>query len=228
MDRPGGAPFPNGNRNFGSARRTTSPRGWAIAQVARRSRPDLKPSPKQKTLRERRAMIPAILSPRFADGRYLRSLFKISLRALGPARGPLPFGVAIILFLLLCVEVKAQILAPTWQQQSPSTSPTARYIHAITYDAGHGQVVLFGGFGGGGDLNDTWLWNGTTWAQVSPANSPSSRSAHAMVYDAAHGQVVLFGGLVGAGTRLGDTWLWDGPTGPRQTLRTVLPRVTAR
>jgi hypothetical protein len=109
-----------------------------------------------------------------------------------------------------CAPTQAQNLVPNWYQQSPATSPSARYIHAITYDAAHGQVVLFGGFGGGGDLNDTWVWNGTTWAQENPASSPSPRSAHAMVYDAAHGQVVLFGGLVGAGTRLGDTWLWDG------------------
>ncbi|HEY3626097.1 MAG TPA: kelch repeat-containing protein, partial [Terracidiphilus sp.] len=114
-----------------------------------------------------------------------------------------------MLLVVLGVQAMAQTLAPSWQQQSPSTTPSARYIHAITYDAAHGQVVLFGGFGGG-DLNDTWLWNGTNWTQATPANSPSARSAHAMVYDAARGQVVLFGGLVGAGTRLGDTWLWDG------------------
>jgi hypothetical protein len=110
----------------------------------------------------------------------------------------------------LCGHAVAQTLTPAWQQQSPSNSPSARYIHAVTYDAGHGQVVLFGGFGGGGELRDTWLWNGTNWSQASPANSPSARSAHAMAYDAAHGQVVLFGGLANAATRLGDTWLWDG------------------
>jgi hypothetical protein len=87
----------------------------------------------------------------------------------------------------------------------------------MTYDAAHGQVVMFGGFGAGGDLNDTWLWNGTNWTQANPANSPSPRSAEPMVYDAAHGKVVLFGGLYGASTRYGDTWLWDGTNWAQQS-----------
>jgi hypothetical protein len=80
----------------------------------------------------------------------------------------------------------------------------------MAYDAGHSQVVLFGGFGEGTYLNDTWLWNGTNWAQANPVTSPSPRAAHSMAYDAAHGQVVLFGGLASASSRLGDTWLWNG------------------
>jgi uncharacterized protein (DUF2345 family) len=108
---------------------------------------------------------------------------------------------------------QAPALVPNWYQQSPATSPPMRYIHAMTYDAGHDQVVLFGGFGAGGYLNDTWVWNGTNWTQENPANSPSARAAHAMVYDAAHGQVVLFGGLAGcASCWANDTWLWNGTT----------------
>ncbi len=80
----------------------------------------------------------------------------------------------------------------------------------MSYDSGHGQVVMFGGFGQSGFLNDTWAWNGTTWAQQSPANSPAVRGAHAMVYDATHSQTVMFGGFNYSSQRLGDTWLWDG------------------
>ncbi|RXH58100.1 Phage protein [Granulicella sibirica] len=116
-------------------------------------------------------------------------------------------------FLLLGVlgsPARAQTLVPTWTQQSPATSPDNRYIHAMTYDIAHSQVVLFGGYGVNGTLNDTWLWNGTSWTLANPTNVPPARAAHAMVYDAAHGQVVMFGGFVNANTRLGDTWLWDG------------------
>ena len=80
---------------------------------------------------------------------------------------------------------------PNWTQKSPA-SPSSRSLHAMAYDAARGQVVLFGGYGGG-FRNDTWVWDGTTWAQKSPATSPSSRYGHAMAYDAARGQVVLFG-----------------------------------
>ena len=39
---------------------------------------------------------------------------------------------------------------PYWIQDSPGTSPSARYGHAMAYDAAHGQVVLFGGNTGSG------------------------------------------------------------------------------
>jgi hypothetical protein len=64
----------------------------------------------------------------------------------------------------------------------------------MAYDATHGQVVLFGGFGTG-YLGDTWTWDGTDWTQRTSAHAPSPREAMSMAYDAAHGQVVLFGGF---------------------------------
>ena len=103
-------------------------------------------------------------------------------------------------------------LAPEWNQLSPPIQPAARYVHALTYDAAHSQVVLFGGFTQTSPyyVNDTWLWNGTTWTQANPATSPDPRGAHAMVYDAGRGQVVLFGGFNFSVVRFGDTWLWNG------------------
>jgi hypothetical protein len=99
----------------------------------------------------------------------------------------------------------------------------------MAYDGARNETVLFGGLNAnitpttlGGDLNDTWVWNGSTWIQRFPSRSPSPRQAYAMAYDSAHGQTVLFGGLVdqpypipiGApgilGTQVNDTWLWDG------------------
>ena len=43
--------------------------------------------------------------------------------------------------------VNAQTLVSGWDPLSPATNPPERYIHAMTYDAGQGKVVLFGGFG---------------------------------------------------------------------------------
>jgi uncharacterized protein (TIGR03437 family) len=106
--------------------------------------------------------------------------------------------------------------------QSQQTGPLARAVHAMAYDAKHGQVVLFGGQANanGPALNDTWLWNGSTWtlAQASQL-SPPARYGHAMAYDAAHGQVVLFGGTNNANnsTNFGDTWIWDGTNWKQMT-----------
>ena len=106
-------------------------------------------------------------------------------------------------------SAQAPVLQPSWNQLSPGASPSLRNTAAITYDAAHGQIVMFGGFNGS-YLNDTWLFNGTTWTQANPVNSPSPRSNVEMVYDPATGNVVLFGGLFNASIRYNDTWVWDG------------------
>src|SRR5271166_2737266 len=153
------------------------------------------------------------VSSKSSGRRGLSSLLETARRALGWTRGIALLGAALMLLGAFGVPAQADpipppSLAPGWYQQSPATSPGGRFDHAIAYDAAHGQVVLFGGFG----ANDTWVWNGTTWTQAVPPNTPNNpgpRANAAMVYDAAHGQVVMFGGLVD-GTRLGDTWLWNG------------------
>src|SRR5215469_16065378 len=133
-----------------------------------------------------------------------------SLRKSAWLRRTVFLAAVVLLIGALWGQAQAVRLLRTWSPQAPAASPSARYIHAITYDALRSQTVLFGGFGGGGYLSDTWTWDGTTWTQQNPAASPSARAAHAMVYYAAHGNTVLFGGLSSAGTRLGDTWLWNG------------------
>jgi uncharacterized protein (TIGR03437 family) len=114
-----------------------------------------------------------------------------------------------------------------WTQESPATSPPARFDHTMAYDSGHSQVVLFGGLGGLGPipLNDTWVWDGTNWAQKTPATVPSDGMVPSMTYDSTHGQVVMFNGS-GSSSAVDPIWLWDGanwtekvpqfapPTGP--------------
>ena len=122
-----------------------------------------------------------------------------------------------VVLLGLAAPVRAQVTpAPTWSQQSPATSPSARAFAAMAYDAGTNQVVLFGGQDSSGNLNDTWTWNGTTWTQMSPATSPPARRGAAMTYDAGTNQVVLFGGQ-GSSVDLNDTWTWNGTTWTEKT-----------
>src|SRR5215470_12725983 len=102
--------------------------------------------------------------------------------------------------------------ALTWTQKCPTNNPSARTGSAMAYDAGHSQVVLFGGIDSlGNSLSDTWIWEAMSWTQKLPAMSPPSRQNHAMAYDAARGQIVLFGGINANGP-LSDTWVWDGTT----------------
>jgi hypothetical protein len=90
----------------------------------------------------------------------------------------------------------------------------------MTYDAAHGQIVLFGGLGNreGSDLvrKDTWTWDGTTWTKHHSAVSPIGRTDTSMAYDAARQQVVLFGGSDPGGGSTDQTWTWDGVRWMRQ------------
>ena len=139
----------------------------------------------------------------------LRSLPETSRRSFAQVCGIVSLVAALMLTGAAGASAQAPVLQPSWNQLSPGASPSLRNTAAITYDAAHGQIVLFGGFNGS-YLNDTWLFNGTTWTQANPAHSPSPRSNVEMVYDPATGNVVLFGGLYNASIRYNDTWVWDG------------------
>ena len=93
-----------------------------------------------------------------------------------------------------------------WTQRQ-DIGPSARYGHALAYDAGNSRTLLVGGDGVGALFNDTWLWDGETWTQVEDIG-PSGRARHAIAYDEGRQRVVLFGGR--NATALADTWEWDG------------------
>lgn len=95
-----------------------------------------------------------------------------------------------------------------WVRQAPATSPHARYLASMAYDAATGTMVLFGGADKfGHPINGTWTWDGATWTKQHPAASPAG-GVSAEAYDAATGTVVLFGGANPQFQLLGDTWTW--------------------
>ena len=71
----------------------------------------------------------------------------------------------------------------------------------MTHDLARGRVVLFGGRGADGLLEDTWSLAAGTWTQLTPATHPSARANHVMATVA--GEVVLTGGA----TLVPETWL---------------------
>ncbi len=99
-----------------------------------------------------------------------------------------------------------------WTLKNPANRPSVRDAFGLAFDAARGQTVLFGGItnaGGGGDLNDTWIWDGTNWIQKSPANHPPALHVSGMAYDSIRQEVVLFGGLPKTGG-YNETWTWNG------------------
>src|SRR5438105_5579325 len=122
--------------------------------------------------------------------------------------------VAIFCLLLLSIPLNASSGdTPTvnWTQLSPTNSPSARSSPAMTYDPVSKKVILFGGFGLTGYLNDTWTFDGTTWTKLQTATAPPVRTAASMAWDKATAKIILFGGYNGFND-LGDTWIFDGAT----------------
>ena len=81
----------------------------------------------------------------------------------------------------------------------------------MAYDSVRRRLVLFGGQGPTGNLNDTWEWDGTTWTEHATAAPPPARYGGAMAFDPRRGRVVVIGGETASGP-VGDTWEWDGAT----------------
>lgn len=100
------------------------------------------------------------------------------------------------------------VSAQTWTQLFPATRPGARWGHAMVSDATRQNIVLFGGYDGG-ELSDTWEWNGNNWLLRTPVTRPTARHHYGMAYDSVRQRAVLFGGA-GSATRFSDTWEWDG------------------
>lgn len=90
----------------------------------------------------------------------------------------------------------------SWRQVHPPVSPPARNQHAMTWDAGRGVVVLFGGFTGPDEpAQDVWEWDGATWTERT--SSPAPYGLATLGYDPVRDQVV-------AVDFESETWLWDG------------------
>ena len=97
-----------------------------------------------------------------------------------------------------------------WEKLTYVPSPPPRYWHQAIVDSA-GRVLIFGGNGGRGFLNDTWITNPerNAWTRMDMATAPSPRVNAAMAYDATHNVVLLFGGLEEDFGDLQDTWLLD-------------------
>ena len=109
----------------------------------------------------------------------------------------------------------------TWSSRAFVTStPPARYGHSMAYDPVTKQIILFGGFDGIREYDDTWAYDLTTnvWTNLRPeGHSPEARDSHSMVYDPGEETMVLFGGWNTTST-FADTWTYD-PVDNTWTLR---------
>jgi Galactose oxidase, central domain len=87
--------------------------------------------------------------------------------------------------------------------------PQSGFGFSVADDPATHQIVLFGGVG---DYENTWLWDGSGWSLAHPPASPEGRFGASEAYDPQTRTVMLFGGRIEPGTPVHDTWAWNGAT----------------
>jgi hypothetical protein len=107
--------------------------------------------------------------------------------------------------------------APAWSPiAATGPAPAARHRHTAVYDPPRGRMIVFGGRGDGGLLDDVWalsLSGVPAWTRILPAGAgPAPRYRHSAIYDPVRDRMIVFGGR-GDSTTFGDAWALslDGP-----------------
>lgn len=101
-----------------------------------------------------------------------------------------------------------------WTEVSPVVPPPTGPNPELTYDAGLGEVTLYGEpFDESAPPFQAYVWryDGTTWTRVVPLGfaTPGRRGRHAWVHDPSRGTTLLYSGIQDTSTEP-DLWEWDG------------------
>ena len=77
--------------------------------------------------------------------------------------------------------------------------PPGRYAHTAIFDEMNDRVVIFGGYGVEGVMNDVWAFEmdgSPRWQRVeATGEAPAPRAGHSAVYDRARQQMIVYGGM---------------------------------
>ena len=101
---------------------------------------------------------------------------------------------------------------PAWEEIATAGGPPAgRYWHSSAWDEQRGQLVVFGGYDGGGPMGDCWALSfagGTpTWSPIVPPAGPTppARMLSQLVRDPVRDRFLLIGGSTNSNV-LDDVW----------------------
>lgn len=89
-------------------------------------------------------------------------------------------------------------------------TPPARWGHDMIYDPVNQKIILFGGYGTSGILDDLWIYDyqEKSWIELYPVNNPPARHSHKLAYCPENQKIILFGGY-GRNNALNDMWSYD-------------------
>ncbi|MFP4601016.1 MAG: Kelch repeat-containing protein [Persicimonas sp.] len=88
----------------------------------------------------------------------------------------------------------------SWSKLDSAATPPGRTRHTAIYDAAENRVIVYGGLGANGPLDDTWAldMDSGEWSEIETSGGPApARLNHAAVYDPA-GRMLVFGGNQGS------------------------------
>jgi len=96
--------------------------------------------------------------------------------------------------------IRLTTVSQSWSALAASGIP-GRSHHVSAYAGPSNRLIVFGGVGAGGAMNDTWVLqnangNGSAaWSQLATSGTPPApRYDHAAAYDAVNNRLIVFGG----------------------------------
>jgi len=139
------------------------------------------------------------------------------------------------LFLFCLLAFLTPLTAQEWRNLTPADglAPSPRVNPSTIYDPVAHRLVVFGGRGRSGDVDDVWSFDlaSQTWQEITPqgGSSPTKRYTHNAVYDAANHRMIVWSGRhVEERLLFNDVWEFDleaetwapfQPTGPLPNIR---------
>jgi len=117
----------------------------------------------------------------------------------------------------------------TWEEVSPTVSPSARSDPGLCYDSLRNRVLLFGGFNMyPTTLNDLWAYypNNNSWTELVPSSSPPSNYGHSMFYRNNGGEVYTFGR--NPTVSMNEIWEYETSTNSWAKMTVITPKPSYR
>ena len=109
--------------------------------------------------------------------------------------------------------ISYSFLSGTWRRWPASSgAPPARSYTTIVFARTLQRLLLFGGYSGTSELQDTWSFNPTTglWVEVVSTAKPPGRWTHAAAFYDVSSSLLIFGGYNGLAPYLNDLWQLTG------------------
>ncbi len=99
----------------------------------------------------------------------------------------------------------------TWTNLTGTTNqtPGPRWRPLMTYDAGDGYVLMYGGTTASATYSDTWEFLHGNWTALTVSGSPPPRFRASMVYDPVDNYTIVFGGCTSFACASPDASTWE-------------------